>query len=188
MRSNRCRRRRTARAQAVAVAHPHLPERRRDLLLCQAGSWRASSKRRRGMAVSDEYLNFYLYRITVHPSGQLDLFGRVGDMDRRDLLRSAIESEPASSPTEEYRWFLSKASAVDKEGYYLRLGRATRVVITEVDSAGRFYDREDTTVLNTHVLSTYISGVCHRIQVADYIQCKGPGQQLGRRIQPHHGR
>ncbi|WP_438010071.1 hypothetical protein WME89_16280 [Sorangium sp. So ce321] len=129
--------------------------------------------------MTDDTFNFYLYRITVHPSTQLDLFNFRETSDRTELLRRTIEAQPDAAANDDTRWFLTKPSVVDSNGYHLRLGRRVRVVLTAMDTAGQFHDREDSTVLNTHVfidVQFQVSAIAFKSQLSPTV--KGLGNSL----------
>lgn len=105
-------------------------------------------------------LEFFLFRVTVHPSRHAPLLGTgLSHRDKALLLGSALAEQP-SAQWGRTTWHVGNVQPLDDSATYFRLGRERVMSVPQTDARGNFVDREAPVSPYTHAVLDARLGVC----------------------------
>jgi hypothetical protein len=120
---------------------------------------------------------FQLFRVTVHPESQPDLF-RDGDFSRPEVLKRVLASDPSAASRGDVVWHVGNLEQVEENRYYFRIGKTSNSTIDKYEG-GDFRTREIEASPNTHVFldaQVELAAIAAQYQLANKIAA------LGRRL------
>lgn len=102
-------------------------------------------------------IEFQLFRITVYPSEQRELFEI--NKTPSEILKEVIVSSPSAELRRGITWHIGNTLLIDNDSYYFRIGKTSRSTL-EIFENGNFIDEELDTSPYTHVFLDYRLELC----------------------------
>ena len=94
-------------------------------------------------------IDFQLFRITVYPSKQINMFE--GQKSPSEILKETVLTLPSAELRKGIIWHIGNISSIKDDGLYFRVGRTSKSTIA-VYQDGNFADEEFETAPYTHVI------------------------------------
>jgi hypothetical protein len=107
-----------------------------------------------------ERLEFFLFRVTVHSTGQRPLF--VKDLPKPEIIRRALQTASPISLRGDSSWLIGNRRPLDdaQRYFYFALGRSHSAVIPQRDDRGNFIDVPADIAPYTHAVIDTETEVC----------------------------
>lgn len=99
-----------------------------------------------------------LYRVKVFARYPIETLMH-DELRRPEVLRSAVEGKKSTATQKGVSWRIGNVKRLDHAGFYFRLGRTTKAMVSVLNAAGDFVENEFDSAPYTHVFMDVELGV-----------------------------